>query len=96
MTERTAGTFVCWRDSKPGAKPLGLVLTPLTDATGYVLMADFDGNTDLELFVARPEATGVDAAGLIREHFDLVPDPNPVLATYLLVQVAERENATDA
>jgi hypothetical protein len=37
-----------------------------------MLMADRQGNTDLEIFVARPEATGVDAATLVLESMEVV------------------------
>ena len=91
MSEIRPGVFVRWRDPAPGAKPLGVVLEPLTRELGYVLVADPEGDTDLEVFAARFEATGIDAASLIAEHFEPAVDPNPVLATYLMVEALRRE-----
>jgi hypothetical protein len=64
------GTLLRWIDPAPGAKPLGIVIAPLSDVTACVLMADEEPAFDLEVFAARPEATGVDAAGLVLERME--------------------------
>jgi hypothetical protein len=48
-----------------------------------VLMADRAGNTDVEVFVARLEATDVPAPDLALESLEIVADPDPDLATLL-------------
>lgn len=64
------GTLLRWIDPAPGAKPLGIVISPLSDDTAIVLMADEQPAFDLEVFVARPEETGVGAPGLVLERME--------------------------
>jgi hypothetical protein len=74
------GTFLRWIDQEPGQKPLGIVLSPPTNADEdivYVLMADQKGNTDVEVFVAREEDTGFDASNLVQQSMEIVEDGDP-------------------
>jgi hypothetical protein len=86
MDELSAGTLVRWIDPAPDQKPLGIVVAPPgsedTD-TAYVLMADLDGNTDLEVFVGRPESTGRSVDELILESMEIVRDGDPELVALL-------------
>jgi hypothetical protein len=86
MGDLPAGIFLRWIEPQPGQKPLGIVISsPVTedDQTIYVLMADRQGNTDLEVFVARPEATGVDASTLVLESMEVVEDRDRELMALL-------------
>jgi hypothetical protein len=85
----TPGTFLRWKDQEPGAKPLGIVLAPVSEDMIQVLMADHQGNTDVEVFVARREDTGVGASQLVQESLEIVDDGDPKLMTSL------RELASD-
>lgn len=86
MSKLTEGTFVRWIDPDPGQKPLGIVLSSPADENAdviYVLMADHQGNTDLEVFVPRSEATGTDASDLALQSMELVDDGDPELMALL-------------
>jgi hypothetical protein len=86
MRELTEGTFLRWIDPEPGQKPLGVVLASPPNGhedTIYVLMADHQGNTDLEVFVARPEATGFDASNLVQRSMEIVEGGDPELIALL-------------
>jgi hypothetical protein len=78
----TPAAFVRWIDPTRRTKPLGIVLAPVSKDIVYVLMADRAGNTDVEVFVARLEATGVPATDLALESLEIVADPEPELATW--------------
>jgi hypothetical protein len=81
----TPGTFVRWIDPEPGSKPLGIVLSspsPEEDVI-YVLMIDHQGATDLEVFVARREATGFDASNLVQQSMEVVESGDPELMSAL-------------
>jgi hypothetical protein len=81
--ELSAGTFVRWIEPARRTKPLGIVLAPVTPDMIYVLMADREGKTDVEAFVARREATGVDASAMVLESLETVEDGDPELTTFL-------------
>jgi hypothetical protein len=83
MGELTEGTFMHWIDRRPGQKPLGIVLSPVSQDTIYVLMADQQGGLDVEVFVARPADTGVDASQLAQESMEIVEDGDPKLMSLL-------------
>lgn len=86
LDELASGTLLRWIDPQPGQKPLGIVIAPPGGAQKdavYVLMADDDGTTDVEVFIARPEATGFDVANLIQQSMEVVDDPDPELAGLL-------------
>jgi len=83
VTDVSPGTFVRWIEPARRAKPLGIVLVPVTPDMIYVLMADRDGNTDVEVFVARREATGVDASAMVLESLEVVEDGDPELMGFL-------------
>lgn len=85
MTQLTVGTFLRWTDPDPVQKPLGVVIqNPAgNDDTVYVLMADREGNTDVEVFIARPDATGVDAAALVLEAMEPVIEADAELMALL-------------
>jgi hypothetical protein len=59
--ELPAGILVRWIDPARRTKPLGIVLAPVSKDMVYVLIADRARHTDVEVFVARMEATGVPA-----------------------------------
>jgi hypothetical protein len=83
MRTLTEGTFLRWIDPRPDAKPLGIVLSPVSEDVILVLMADREGNTDVEVYVARQEATGVGASELVQESLEAVEDGDPELMTML-------------
>lgn len=86
MSTLTEGTFLRWIDQAPDDKPLGIVVPPPSDEAEdiiYVLMADHQGNTDVEVFVAREEATGRDASTLVRESMEVVEEGDPELTGFL-------------
>lgn len=86
MRQLTEGTFLRWIDPEPGQKPLGIVLSsPVSDPADviHVLMADHQGNTDLEVFIARREATGFDASNLVQQSMEIVEDGDPDLMAML-------------
>lgn len=86
MSELTEGTFLRWIDPQPGQKPLGVVITPPSggdETTIYVLMADRDGTTDVEVFLGRPDATGVSASDFVLESMEVVEDGDPELKALL-------------
>jgi hypothetical protein len=81
MVEVGEGTLVRWIDPTPGQKPLGIVLpTPDqgTPNTIYVLMTDRQPSFDVEVFVARPDATGYDAANVLQQSMEVVEEGDPV------------------
>lgn len=81
------GTFLTWLDAGAHDRRLGVVVPPITDEMVYVLVADEQGNTDVEVFVARPEATGVSASELVKEQMRVVDPPEDSL-TDLLIDLA--------
>ncbi len=83
MSELAPGTLMQWRDPAPDAKPLGIVLEPVTEDLVTVLMTDRDGNVDQELFAARLEATGVNASEMVMQSMEVVDEPDPELAARL-------------
>jgi hypothetical protein len=85
------GTFVRWIDPARRTKPLGIVLAPVGEDMVYVLMGDAAGNTDVEVFVARVEATGVPAQELALESVEIVADPDRDLAALLREEAARIE-----
>jgi hypothetical protein len=88
MDELPAGTLLRWIDPAPDQKPLGIVVTPPEGAPkdiAFVLMADSDGNTDVEVFVARPEDTGVSVGELVLENMEIADDGDPELRNLLAV-----------
>jgi hypothetical protein len=88
--EVAEGTFLAWIDPGPNAKPLGMVVPAVSDDMVSVLMADEQGNTDLEVFVARPQETGVTAPALVRESMRVVEPPEDSF-TDLLTDLAIEE-----
>lgn len=89
MSELNEGTLLRWIDQAPDAMPLGIVIAPVNEETIYVLMADHQGNTDLELFIARPEDTGVGASKLVQESMEVVEQGDPELM-FLLRELGPR------
>jgi hypothetical protein len=83
MTELSPGMFVRWIDPARRTKPIGIVLAPVTPDMVSVLMADWEGNTDVEVFVARREATGVDAPAMVLESVEIVEDGDAELTEFL-------------
>jgi hypothetical protein len=86
MSELIEGTLLRWRNPQPGQKPLGIVIAPPLGSDtemAYVLMADHQANMDVEVFIARPEATGVGIADFVLERMEVVEDPDPALAQLL-------------
>ena len=86
MDSLPAGTLVRWIDPAPGQKPLGIVIAPPADGgrdIAYVLMADRQGNTDLEVFVGRPDATSFSVGELVLESMEIVENGDPELVTLL-------------
>jgi hypothetical protein len=86
MNKLTEGTFLRWIDQSPDDKPLGIVISPPGGETGdsiYVLMADSQANTDLEVFVAGEAATGRDASTLVQESMEVVEAGDPELMGFL-------------
>ncbi|MGH2960608.1 MAG: hypothetical protein ACRDL3_00205 [Solirubrobacterales bacterium] len=49
----------------------------------YVLMANHEEDTDIEVFLARPEATGVPASEMLLESLEIVTDGDPDLVAFL-------------
>ena len=78
------GTLLRWIDPAPGAKPLGIVIAPLSAETACVLMADREPSFDVEVFVARPDATGIEASALVLERMEPTDGTEHPDVAYLL------------
>jgi hypothetical protein len=91
MRTLTEGTYLRWIDPEPDSKALGIVLSPVSEDLVYVLMADREGNTDIEVYVARPEATGRGASELVQESLEVVEDGDPDLMGLLRALAARFE-----
>jgi hypothetical protein len=76
------GTFLRWSDRGGGA--LGIVVPPVTDEMVRVLLTDSEGNTGLEVFVGRPDATGVKASQFALEQMEIIDNPGGDLADLLI------------
>ena len=81
--ELAAGALVRWIDPARRIKPLGIVLAPVNEDLICVLMADRHGNTDVEAFVARRDATGVPASQMVLESLEIVADADSELVAVL-------------
>lgn len=69
----------------PDQKPLGILISPPlggADDVAYVLMADHDGSTDLEVFVGRGPSAG-NALSLVAEAMEAVDAGDPDLTALL-------------
>ena len=81
------GTLLRWIDPEPGRYPLGIVISAPSDGAVsdaiYVLTANSDGDTSLELSVGRPEATGRSTADLVLDGMEVAERPDPAVAAHL-------------
>lgn len=85
MGSLAEGTLPRWIDPTPESKLLGIVIARPggEDQVIYLLMADHDGNMDVEVFVAREEAAGLNAGNLVRQSMEVVEEGDPELVALL-------------
>jgi len=70
-------------DREPSDLRLGIVIAPLSDEMIYVLTADLAPAFDVEVFVARADATGRDAHELALETMEPASDGHPGVVSIL-------------